>query len=68
MDLGPKFALYARVGVPEYWWVDGDHEAATAHELVNGRYVPVPIEGGWIRSRVIPEFAVDIPALFVGLR
>ena len=67
-DLGDKEALYAAAGVQEYWWVDGDREDVRASELVNGRYVPIPVEDGRIRSRVVPAFVVDVAALFAGLR
>lgn len=67
-DLGDKETLYAAAGVQEYWWVDGNRETVTALALVDGRYVPIPVENGQIRSRVVPEFVVDVAALFAGLR
>lgn len=68
VDLGPKHALYAAAGIAEYWKVSPHPPDVTALALVDSQYVPIPAEGGVIRSRVLPEFAVDIAALFAELR
>jgi Uma2 family endonuclease len=66
-DLTTKAALYARHGVPEFWIVDVEAETITVHELRGGRYVPLP--GGEVaRSRLVPELAVDVRALFAAAR
>jgi Uma2 family endonuclease len=67
MDEGEKRALYARVGVPEYWLVDPERETVRAFALGDGAYAPIPANGGVTRSRVLPDFAVDAAALFAGL-
>jgi Uma2 family endonuclease len=66
-DLTTKAMLYAEQGVPEYWIVDTFAEAITVHELRDGRYVPHPNDGV-ARSLVIPDFAVDVRALFATAR
>ena len=48
-DLGRKRDLYARLGIPEYWRMDprgGRFYGAplTGEQLVNGEYVPFPVE------------------------
>lgn len=67
MDEGEKRELYARSGVPEYWLVDPEGETVRAFSWDDGAYVPISAEGGEIRSRVLPGFAVDAVALFAGL-
>ncbi|MEA2528433.1 MAG: hypothetical protein QOG89_77 [Thermomicrobiales bacterium] len=66
-DLTTKAALYARNDVSEYWVVDTVTEAITVHELRNGRYVPVSSDGV-VRSQVVPDFVVDVRALFAAAR
>jgi Uma2 family endonuclease len=38
VDRGPKFELYARLGVPYYWIVDVDGRAIEAYEATAGAY------------------------------
>ena len=62
-DLGPKRALYARLGIPEYWRMDrtgGDlyGEPLIGERLVNGEYVPYNLNHEadgtvWARSEVL---------------
>jgi Uma2 family endonuclease len=66
-DLTTKAELYARNGVPEYWVVDTEAETIAVHELRDGRYVALP-DNGIARSRVIPDLAVDVRALFAAAR
>jgi Uma2 family endonuclease len=53
--------------VPEYWLGDPMTEQMRLFALRDGRYVEVEPEDGVLRSTVIPEFAVDIAALFASL-
>jgi Uma2 family endonuclease len=62
-DLGPKAEFYACHGISEYWTVDPVAERIVVHELRDGRYVPFS-HGDVVRSRVVPDLAVDAPALF----
>ena len=39
-----------------------------ALSLVRSRYLPILAKDGLLRSRVVPEFVVDVAALFAGLR
>ena len=66
-DLGQKKALYERFGVREYWVVDPRARSVAVFVLRAGRYKPLPIAGGVVRSTVVPGLAVDVAALFHGL-
>ena len=63
-DLGAKMALYARFGVREYWVVDPVARSISVFVLRDGRYEPLPQEGGIARSIVLPGLAIDVAALF----
>jgi Uma2 family endonuclease len=63
-DLTTKKALYERYGVPEYWIIDLEARAVSVFALVAGRYQPVPIGDGIIRSTVIPDCAIALTELF----
>lgn len=67
VDLSHKARLYAQGGVPEYWVADPDAETLTIFVLRDGRYQPVPIVNGAVRSVVLPGLAVDVAALFADL-
>jgi Uma2 family endonuclease len=60
VDLIRKKAVYERLGVLEYWIVDPDTRSVAIFALVDGRYVPVPIEADVARSRVVPGFAIAL--------
>jgi Uma2 family endonuclease len=62
-DRNAKATLYARNGVSEYWIVDLDAETITVFALRDGVYYPLPNDG-IARSRVVPDLAVDVAALF----
>jgi Uma2 family endonuclease len=68
IDDGPKQAVYERAGVQEYWRADPDLDTVEALTLVNGVYQPIEPDGTLIRSLVVPQFVVDVSALFAGLR
>ena len=54
-DLLTKRALYARIGVCEYWLVEPVTQTVTVLALEAGRYIEVPLaEVGAVRSRVLP--------------
>jgi len=67
IDQERKLALYAAAGVPEYWMLDPETETILPLTLVAGRYEPIPVVGGIVRSVVVPEFVVDLAALFAGI-
>jgi Uma2 family endonuclease len=67
-DEGEKRDLYARSGVREYWLVDPEQNTVRALTLVDGAYEPIPPSGNIVRSIAVPEFRVDVDALFAGLR
>ena len=62
-----KRDLYARSGVREYWLVDPEQDTVDAFVLTDGVCEPLPRMGSQIRSTVVPEFVVDLDALFAGL-
>jgi Uma2 family endonuclease len=64
-DLTEKRDLYAQFGVREYWVVDPANRAVTVFERVGRMYQPVPpAENGEIQSRVLPELALTVEAVF----
>ena len=67
IDLVRKKALYATMGVQEYWAVDPKHRALTVFTLVHGRYEEVEPQDGLARSLVLPGFEINIKELFAGL-
>lgn len=63
-DLTTKKALNGRYGVPEYWIIDPEARVVSVFVLVDGKYRPVPIIDGVIRSTVFPDCAVSLADLF----
>jgi Uma2 family endonuclease len=64
-DLGRKRALYESEGVPEYWIADPDVPELILYVLGGtGRYERVHPQGGVLRSRVIPDFEIDLNELY----
>jgi hypothetical protein len=61
-----KKAEYAVAGVKEYIILDGNkHHTAFYHLTANGVYAPVkPLEGGIIKSKVLPGFQFRINDLY----
>jgi len=54
-----KYAEYEGAGVREYWMVDAELQHVDAYTMgPRGRYVPLPIEEGVLRSRVLPGFCL----------
>lgn len=59
-DYEAKFRLYEQFGVQEYWIVDLENSRVEFFVLRQGRFEPLPLEGGRIyRSTVIPGFWLD---------
>ena len=67
VDRERKLALYAAAGVPEYWMLDPETESVVPLTLVEDHYELIPVTGGIVRSVVLPEFVVELAALFAGL-
>lgn len=64
-DLITKRALYARIGVREYWLVEPDARTVTVLALEAGHYVEVPLaEAGAVRSRVLPGLQLKLDKVF----
>lgn len=64
-DLLTKRALFARIGVREYWLIDPDALAVTVLALEEGRFVDSPQTGqGLITSCVLPAFSLRLADLF----
>ncbi|HYO26510.1 MAG TPA: Uma2 family endonuclease [Lacipirellulaceae bacterium] len=67
IDMHAKLNAYRRNGVREYlvWRVEDG--AIDWFELVDGRYVALPVdEGGVVRSRLFPGLWLDLPAMLRG--
>jgi Uma2 family endonuclease len=57
-----KRAVYEREGVPEFWFVDLDHDCVEVYRLADGRYAePLVVKRGEIvTSPVLPGLAVAV--------
>ncbi len=63
-DRGEKLALYAAMGVPEYWIADGIERQIEFLVNEGGRFVVALPEGGVYRSRALSEIHLDIAAFW----
>lgn len=63
-DLVTKAALYADHGVLEYWIVDPETDAIAIYSLREGRYVPLPKRGEYVRSEALPGLRVRAKDIF----
>lgn len=59
-DRGDKLALYAEIGVPEYWIADAIERQIEFLVNEGGRFVVALPEGGVYRSRALPEIHLDL--------
>ncbi len=59
-DYVKKRRLYETSGVSEYWIIDPLKDHYEFLYLVEGVYRPIPIEGGVVRSHVVPGFWLDV--------
>ncbi len=65
VDLLEKALDYAQAGVPEYWVVDMQEKAVIQHLPAQGsRYTARRVKQGWVVSRVLPGFRVQVEWLF----
>jgi Uma2 family endonuclease len=65
-DLGPKLALYERVGVPEYLAVLVEEKRLEWRILVQGRYRLLEATDGVFRSRIFPGLWIGEAAFWRG--
>lgn len=63
-DTVTKAAIYARIGVQEYWIVDPENETILVQILRDGVYNPLVSEDGIARSKLLAGFTVDPSVLF----
>ncbi len=64
-DRVEKFAEYQAAGVGEYWIIDPKTVSLDAYALgAEGRYEPLPIEDGILRSRVVAGFWIRVEWLW----
>lgn len=66
-DLGRKRALYAELGVREFWPVDWRTRTIRVLVLRDGRYEEAPQEPGIVRSVVVPGLEIVLAELFAVL-
>ena len=67
LDEDQKRRLYSKSGVREYWLVDPDTSSVTVHTAEAVRRVSVRLsrpDGAIAISSVLPEFIIDLKALF----
>lgn len=63
-DLGAKVAMYARFGVPEYWFVDHDRATVIVYRLEDGTYRRETLIGDApLTSPLLPGFSVTVAGL-----
>ncbi len=65
--LGRKRAIYERFGVREYWVIDPKTRGLKVFVLRDGRYEPLPIEDGVVRSTVLAGLELEVAELFAGV-
>jgi hypothetical protein len=63
-DLVTKAAIYARLGVREYWVLDPENETILVQVLRDRVFVPLTSDDGIACSEILPGFAVDPKVLF----
>lgn len=63
-DYRDKYIQYEAAGVREYWIVDPLQKRVEVHALHGKKYKPVYQVDGWVRSVVLPKFAVQPDRLF----
>ena len=65
-DRVTKKDLYEQFGVREYWIVDPRNESIEVYQLENNRYrlFSFAAEEGTTRSAVLPEFELEVSAIF----
>ena len=65
-DRRTKFALYAEMGVREYWIVDPDEQTVEVFSLQEGRYALVNRFGpdATLRSDLLPAFEIAVADVF----
>jgi Uma2 family endonuclease len=67
-DQVAKRALYARIGVREYWLIDPDASTIAVLALESGRYIEVsPIKAGVVTSRALPGLHLTRAEVFEDL-
>ncbi|MFY9824134.1 MAG: Uma2 family endonuclease [Thermoanaerobaculia bacterium] len=63
-DRGEKLALYAAMGVPEYWIADGPERQIEFLVNEGGRFIVALPEKGVYHSRALPEIQLDLAAFW----
>ena len=67
-DLVRKRDLYARFGAPACWFVDLEAFSVTVLAHRAGCYDPLAQTPGIAHSRLLPDFSIDLAALFAPVR
>ncbi len=67
MDRIARYAVYARAGIPEYWFVKPEKQTVEVFVLEDGEYRSLGIFGGQqtLPSRVVPGLPVRVEQFFV---
>jgi Uma2 family endonuclease len=66
-DFVEKLELYRREGVPEYWIVSPKERSLLQYTLNASQYAMTRYSQGSLKSSRLPEFTLDIDALFATL-
>ncbi len=63
-DYRDKYNQYEAAGVREYWIIDPLSKKVELHALHGKKYKPVTETDGWLRSVVLPKFALQPERIF----
>ena len=63
-DWRDKYFEYESGGVNEYWIIDPNSQHAEFYCLKDGKYTPIPIQDGIIRSAVLADFWLQVEWLW----
>jgi len=63
-DLQGKRPVYRQKGVGEIWFVDIDNQEVLIDRKRKRKYVEEVITQGWVESRIVPGFRIDVAWLW----
>ena len=54
-----KYLEYQAAHIPEYWVINPGYQRVQAYHLTeDGTYRPLAVDDGWLRSQLLPGFAL----------
>jgi Uma2 family endonuclease len=67
-DLVRKMALYATVGIKEYWIVDPEKQSIVVHRNEDRKFCATPSVDGFVKSLVLPGLEIGSEQIFAKVR